>query len=274
MIVDLHNHSYYSDGVYSPKEVVKLAYKNGCKLIALTDHDTTDGVLEAQQSANEFQVELIHGVEISAFWQNMTIHIIGLGINIDNDKMQEGLEHNKNLRKQRAEKIAFGLRRIGIKNAFEKAQKLSKTSNMTRTHFAQMLINEGYSKDMKSVFRSYLAGKKPGSVRVQWENIDKVISWIHAAGGKAIIAHPFRYKITNKKIKYLLSDFKEFGGDGIEVVNAFSSNDEINLSAKWSKEYNFLTSCGSDFHGWPNQRNKIGELKELPNLDNAVWKYL
>ena len=162
MKVDLHNHSYYSDGVFSPGEVVGLANEAGCDLFSLTDHDTTAGVAEAQIEADKLGVKLLNGVEISAFWRNMTIHIVGLGIDLNNDKLQEGLAHNQQLREDRADKIALGLWRSGIKDALEKTQKLSKTSMLTRTHFAQMLIKEGYCKDMKSVFRRYLTGKKPG----------------------------------------------------------------------------------------------------------------
>jgi len=274
MKVDLHNHSYYSDGVFSPTEVVRFADEAGCDLFALTDHDTTDGLDEARQTADKLSVDLVSGVEISAFWRNMTIHIIGLDIDINNDILQAGLVHNQQLRKERAEKIALGLRRAGIKDALEKTQALSKTDMLTRTHFAQMLIGEGYCKDMKSVFRRYLTGKKPGGVRVEWKNIDEVVGWIHDAGGKAVLAHPFRYRMTQTKIKNMLTDFKEVLGDGIEVVTATSTDEEITVSNKWAKEYKLLSSCGSDYHGWPNQRIQIGCLRDLPSLDNAIWRYL
>ena len=274
MKVDLHNHSYYSDGVFSPSEVVRLADEANCDLFALTDHDTTDGLNEARKTADKLSVDLVSGVEISAFWRNMTIHIIGLDIDINNDTLQAGLVHNQQLRKERAEKIALGLWRAGIKDALEKTQALSKTDMLTRTHFAQMLIGEGYCKDMKSVFRRYLTGKKPGGVRVEWKNIDEVVGWIHAAGGQAVLAHPFRYKMTQTKIKNMLTDFKEILGDGVEVVTATSTDEEITLSNQWAKEYELLSSCGSDYHGWPNQRIQIGSLRDLPNLDNAIWRYL
>ena len=274
MKVDLHSHSYYSDGVFSPKEVIDFADIAGCSLFSLTDHDTTNGLSEAQERAKKLSINFIPGVEISAFWQNMTIHVVGLGIDINNDKLQEGLAHNQQLRMDRAEKIALGLWRSGIEDALEKTQKLSKTSMLTRTHFAQMLIKEGYCKDMKSVFRRYLTGKKPGGVRVEWKNIDEVVNWIHSAGGKAIIAHPFRYQMSHTKIKKLLYEFKEVLGDGLEVVTATSTDEEVSLSTQWSEHYKLLSSCGSDFHGWPNQRVRIGGLRDLPNLDNAVWRYL
>jgi len=274
MKVDLHNHSYYSDGVFSPTEVVRLADEADCNLFALTDHDTTDGLAEAQQMADELSVNLVSGVEISALWRNMTIHIVGLGIDINNDILQKGLHYNQRLREERAEKIALGLRRAGITDALEKTQELSKTDMITRTHFAQMLIREGYCKDMKSVFRRFLTGKKPGASRVEWRSFDEVVGWIHAAGGLAVIAHPFRYRMTQTKIKNMFLNFKEVLGDGVEVVTATSTAEEITLSNQWAKEYKLLSSCGSDYHGWPNQRIQIGCLRDLPNLDNAIWRYL
>ena len=274
MKVDLHNHSYYSDGVFSPTEVVRLADEADCNLFALTDHDTTDGLAEAQQMADELSVNLVSGVEISAIWRNMTIHIVGLGIDINNDVLQKGLNYNQRLREERAEKIALGLRRAGITDALEKTQELSKTDMITRTHFAQMLIREGYCKDMKSVFRRFLTGKKPGASRVEWRSFDEVVGWIHAAGGLAVIAHPFRYRMTQTKIKNMLIDFKEVLGDGVEVVTATSTDKEITLSNQWAKEYKLLSSCGSDYHGWSNQRIQIGRLRDLPNHDNAIWRYL
>ena len=274
MIADLHNHSNYSDGVLSPTEVVRLASYAGCDLFALTDHDTTKGLMEARTEADNLGINFVNGVEISAFWRNSAIHIVGLGIDIENDLLQTGLEFNQNLRNDRAKKIALGLWRSGIKDALEKAQKISGGPMLTRTHFAQMLIQEGYCKDMKSVFRRYLSGRKPGGVRVEWKDFDEVIKWIQSAGGKALIAHPFRYRMTYTKIKKMLKEFKEVGGDGFEVVNANSSDEEISLGGQWSADYDLLASIGSDFHGWPNQRVQIGNLADLPNNCRAIWSYL
>ena len=274
MKIDLHSHSFYSDGVLSPSEVVKLASQAGCELFSLTDHDTTEGSAEAKLEADKLNLSLINGVEISAFWRNMAIHILGLGIDINNDILQTGLEHNQKLRKERAEKIALSLWRSGIKDALEKTQSFSKTDMLTRTHFAQMLISEGYCKDMKAVFRRYLTGRKPGGVSVEWKGFDEVVHWIHAAGGKALIAHPLRYRMTNTKIKKLLIDFKGVLGDGLEVVTGTSTEEEVKLSNQWAKDYNLLASCGSDFHGWPNQRVQIGNLRDLPDPEKAIWRYL
>jgi len=272
MKIDLHNHSYYSDGVLSPSEVVLLAKEQGCDIFALTDHDNTDGLLEAQQQADEIDLQLVHGVEISAMWSNMTIHIVGLGIDANNKTLQDGLKQHQEFREIRAEKMARGLGGASIFGAMEKVKKIAITNMITRTHFAQMLIQEEVCKDMKSVFKRFLTGKKPGGVGGKWAEYDKVIEWIHAAGGVAVLAHPLRYRMTNTKVKRMMSDLSENGCDGVEVITAHSTKEEINLVSKWAEESDLLASVGSDYHGWPNQRVQIGHLQNLPNSDRAIWR--
>jgi predicted metal-dependent phosphoesterase TrpH len=272
MKIDLHNHSYYSDGVLSPSEIVLLAKEQGCDVFALTDHDTTDGLLEAQQKADEIGLQLVHGVEVSAMWSNMTVHIVGLGVDIDNEVLRQGLRRHQDFRQIRAEKMARGLGGAGVFNALEKVKIVAKKGMITRTHFAQMLVQEGVCKDMRSVFKRFLTGKKPGGVGGKWAEFDEVIEWIHAAGGKAVLAHPLRYRMTNTKIKRLLSHLSGAGLDGVEVVTGSSSGDEITLVSQWAKEFGLLASIGSDYHGWPNQRVRIGHLQDMPNVNETIWK--
>jgi predicted metal-dependent phosphoesterase TrpH len=271
MKIDLHNHSYYSDGVLSPSELILLAKKEGCDLFALTDHDTTNGLIEAQTQADKIGLNLIHGVEISAMWSNMTIHIVGLDVDIDNEILQAGLKQHQYFRQIRAEKMARGLGGAGVFNALEKVKLVAKTEMITRTHFAQMLVQEGVCKDMRSVFKRFLTGKKPGGVGGKWAQFDDVISWIHAAGGKAVLAHPLRYRMTNTKIKRLLSNLSSAGLDAVEVVTGTSSADEITLMSAWAKELDLACSVGSDYHGWVNQRTRIGHLQAMPNINKMLW---
>ncbi len=272
MVIDLHNHSYYSDGVLSPTEVVHLAKKQNCDVFALTDHDTVDGLAEASLEASNLNLQFIFGTEISAIWNNMTIHILGLKINPNNKALQDGLKKHQQLREIRSEKIARSLGGAGIIDAMEKTKALAKTGMITRTHFAQMLIQEGVCKDMKSVFRRFLTGKKPGGVGAKWAQFDEVIGWIRGAGGVAVLAHPFRYRMTHTKIKRMMSDLAVNGCDGIEVVTATSSADEIKLASQWANELGLLASSGSDYHGWSNQRIQMGCLQDLPNFEQAIWR--
>lgn len=271
MKADLHNHSYYSDGVLSPSAVVGIASEAKCDLFSLTDHDTTQGLIEAENKANKLSLKFIKGVEISSYWNNMSIHIVGLNIDDNSDILQQGLQYNQSLRIDRAKKIAMQLRRIGISDAMEKTQELCKKDMLTRTHFAQMLVKEGYCKDIKSVFRRFLVGRKPGGVKVEWKDFKEIIGWIHGAGGLAVLAHPLRYSMTNTKVRKMLYDFKQAGGDAVEVITAHIKKEQIALVSRWAKDLNLMASCGSDFHGWANQRIKIGNLLDIPKSNIEIW---
>ena len=274
MKIDLHNHSYCSDGVLSPTEVVRLAKEQECDIFALTDHDTTDGLVEAKIEAGKLGLEFVPGVEVSAMWSNMTIHILGLGIDVNNKVLQAGLKQHQEFRAIRALKMARGLGGAGVVNAMEKTQAVAKRSMITRTHFAQMLIQEGICKDMKSVFKRFLTGKKPGGVKSEWAQYDEVISWIHTAGGVAVLAHPLRYRMTSTKVKRMMNDLAVNGCDGVEVVTGSSNADEITLMSQWADELGLLASSGSDYHGWPNQRVRIGRLQDLPNQSKNILNSL
>ena len=272
MKIDLHNHSYYSDGVLSPTKVVRLAKEQGCDMFALTDHDTVDGLAEAELEASKLGMQFVPGVEVSAMWSNMTIHILGLGVDAENEVLQAGLKQHQDFRQLRAEKMARGLGGAGVVGAMEKTQAIAKKGMITRTHFAQMLIQEGVCKDMRSVFKRFLTGKKPGGVGGKWAQFDEAIEWIHAAGGKAVLAHPLRYRMTNTKVKRMMGDLVANGCDGVEVVTGSSNADEITLMSQWARELGLLASSGSDYHGWPNQRIRIGHLQDMPNVNETVWK--
>jgi len=274
MIVDLHTHSYYSDGVLSPKDIVMKAVNAGCHYLSLTDHDSTEGLKEASICSKDLSLNFIQGVEISAKHLAHSVHIVGLGINPNNKFLVHGLMKNNKLRIDRAKKIGNSLSHAGIENAYEKTKNLSKTKYITRTHFAQMMIKEKICNNLSSVFKKYMTGNKPGAVKVDWASSVEVINWIHQSGGLAILAHPLRYKLTLTKMKKLVSDLKEIGLDGIEIVNSFSSLDDIAKSKKIADEHELLYSCGSDFHGWPNQCIELGKIPLYDYGKKFVLNYL
>ena len=274
MNIDLHTHSYYSDGLLSPKDIVRKAVNAGCNFFSLTDHDTTDGLEEAKKYAERFNIKFINGVEISAQHSSQSIHIVGLGINPNEELLIDGLKKNNQFRVNRAKKISKGLGRVGIQGAYEKARKLSKTDYITRTHFAQMLIKEKVCSNMSSVFKRYMTGKRPGSVKGEWASSVEVINWIHQAGGLAILAHPLRYKMTLTKLKELVRDLKFLGLDGIEIVNSFSSIEDISVSQMIADDNELLYSGGSDFHGWTGQTIELGNIPKFNYGKKLVINYL
>jgi len=274
MKIDLHTHSYYSDGVLSPKEIVEKAVNAKCEFLSLTDHDSIEGLFEASEYSRSFNLGFINGVEVSAKFNSQTIHIVGLGFNPKEKTLIEGLKKNNTFRIDRAKKISEGLLEAGIEKAYEKASAISKTEYITRTHFAQMLIQEKICPNMSSVFKKYMTGKKPGSVKGEWASSEEVIYWIHKAGGLAILAHPLRYKMTLNKLKKLVNSLKTLGLDGIEIVNSFSRFDDIKIAKLIADENELLYSSGSDYHGWPNQTIQLGGLPEYDFGRKSVINYL
>jgi len=274
MNIDLHTHSYYSDGLLSPKDIVRKAVNADCSFFSLTDHDTIEGLEEAKEYAESFKLIFINGVEISAQHNSQSIHIVGLGINPNEKRLLNGLKKNNQFRVYRAKKISEALERVGILRAYEKARTLSKTDYITRTHFAQMLIKENICSNMSSVFKRYMTGKKPGAVKGEWASSVEVINWIHQAGGLAILAHPLRYKMTLTKLKKLVKDLKLLGLDGIEIVNSFSSAEDMAVSKMIADENELLYSGGSDFHGWIGQKIELGNIPKFDYGEKLVINYL
>lgn len=273
MNVDLHAHSYYSDGELAPSDVIKIAVENGLDAVALTDHDSTDGLIEAKQAADSYGIQLIPGTEISASWRYKDIHIVGVGIDPAQADLAEGLQHHQQLRRDRAKAIGDCFEQIGIQGAFEAASQLAGKGLIARPHFARFLVDAGHCKDMGTAFRKYLRRGKPAYVKTAWRPLEEVIGWIKNAGGIAILAHPCRYQLTSTQLRHLLQDFVEAGGEGIEVVTGNQTLNDTQHVARLCKDYKLLASRGSDFHG-PSSRAELGKMAQLPLSCTPVWSRL
>jgi len=271
MNYDLHTHSTASDGTLSPTELVLLAKQNGVDVLALTDHDTTDGLQEASEAAKQCDMTLINGVEISVTWENMTIHVLGLGVDPDNKALQEGLLALRTFRQWRAEEIGRRLEKSGIEGAYQGALKFVKGQLVSRTHFARYLVECGKAKNVGAVFKKYLVNNKPGHVSGKWADLEDAISWIRGAGGNAVIAHPARYRMSATKLRRFIEHFKAFGGIGIEVVSGNHSPNDRRDAALYAKRYSLLASQGSDYHGPENAWVELGKLHPLPSACEPIW---
>lgn len=268
---DLHSHSTASDGALSPEALVARAIEQGVDVLALTDHDGTEGIKAAQQAAQDAELTLLPGVEISVTWGNSTFHIIGLNVDIDNPQLQQGLSEMRAFRVERAELIAQRLEKAGIKGALEGAQKYASDVMLGRVHFAQFLVEHGHAKDINDVFKKFLVRNKPGYVPGHWASLTDAVSWITAAGGQAVIAHPARYRVTATKLRRFITEFKAAGGVGIEVVSGRQHPEEVKNMAKLAEQYDLLASCGSDFHTPDNSWVELGQLSQMPSSCRPVW---
>ncbi len=271
-VYDLHTHTFYSDGALAPAELVARAAANGVHVLALTDHDVTDGVPEALDAARQAGIALVPGVEISVTWGGQTVHVVGLQIDIASAGLQNGLARLREFRAWRAEEIGRRLAKAGIPGAIEGARARALRGLVSRTHFAQFLVAAGYAADVRSVFKKFLVHGKPGYVPGQWAGLDEAIGWIRAAGGQAVLAHPARYKITATKLKRLLGEFRDAGGAAIEVVSGSHSRDDMFRFAQLARSYDLLASSGSDFHGPYNYYMDLGPLPPLPDGCTPVWQ--
>ena len=268
---DLHSHSTASDGSLSPTELVARAIEHNVDVLALTDHDGTEGVTEARQAAQGSNLRLISGVEISVTWGGTTIHIVGLNIDIENQTLQQGLSGMRHYRIERAEEIAKRLDKAGIAGALEGARKYASDIMLGRVHFAKFLVEHDYAKDINDVFKRYLVRNKPGYVPGEWASLEDAVNWITSAGGQAVIAHPARYKITATKLRRLISEFKEAGGIGFEVVSGRQHPEEIKTMAALAEKFELFASRGSDFHSPDNTWIELGRLPELPESCQPIW---
>lgn len=272
---DLHCHSTASDGKLRPSELINLAVKNNIRTLALTDHDTVNGLVEAASTADANGINLVPGIELSTTWNDKCFHIVGLNIDPQHPALKQGISDSQNQRIERAKLIAAKLTKQGIGNGsiYETIKEASGEGMITRTHFAQYLVDQGYGRDLKSIFKHYLVRGKPGFVATKWPNLDDVVSWINDAGGQAIIAHPMRYKLTGSWMRKLLFAFKQAGGTGIEVVCGNNSTEDTRHSAAFARRYQLAGSVGSDFHSPENSWSKLGNLARLPDDIEPIWRY-
>jgi len=272
-LYDLHAHSTASDGTLTPTQLMQRAHAAGIQVMALTDHDTLDGLPEAAQTAADLGLEFVPGVEISVSWQHGTVHIVGLGIAPDNELLCEGLAGLREFRDWRAQEIGRRLEKAGVPGAFEGARALSNGQLVSRTHFARYLVDRGHASDVRGVFRHYLVHGKPGHVPGQWAELADAVRWIRTAGGQAVIAHPARYPLNRSKLRRLIDEFAAAGGEALEVVSGSHSRDDYHEMARHARDFGLLASAGSDYHGPEQAWIALGHLPDLPDGCVPIWKY-
>ncbi|MGZ8190540.1 MAG: PHP domain-containing protein [Methylococcaceae bacterium] len=273
-IYDLHCHSTASDGALSPSELVQRAHQRGVTTLALTDHDTTAGLREAQECATTTGIKLIAGIELSTNWQNKCFHIVGLGINPAYPPLAEATQRLQHIRLERAEKIAGKLEKKGIPGALDAVKKAAGDGMITRSHFADFLLAQHHVDSQQEAFDRYLANGKAAYVATIWAELELAVSWITQSGGVAVLAHPLRYNLTANWMKRLLTAFKDAGGQGMEVVTGRNSPDEIKLAANYARRFELAGSTGSDFHSPENQWVELGRFAPLPDNIKPVWELL
>lgn len=271
-LIDLHCHSTISDGLLPPQDLVAHAAQRGVKVLGLTDHDDLGGLAMAAEAAKLHDIAFINGVEISVTWKRRTLHIVGLKINPENAALMTALAKVRIGREERAIEMAAGLAKAGIAGAYEGAKTFAKQSIMTRSHFAQYLVQAGHAKNVKSVFKKFLVKGKPGFVDHQWMGLEEAVTLINASGGTAVIAHPGRYDLGFVNMHLLMHEFRGYGGEAIEVVTGSHTPPQYDQFAKIAHRFSLKASQGSDYHGPGLSYMEMGYLPDLPKGCVPVWQ--
>ena len=272
---DLHCHSVVSDGTLTPEALAQRARANGVELWALTDHDEVGGQQRAMAAAAAQGMDYLTGVEISVTFIGTTVHIVGLGFDPDDAQLVQGLGDTRGGRGQRAQEMAQQLAQVGIRNAYEGALRyVGNPELISRTHFARFLVETGVCRDTSEVFRRFLTEGKPGYVPHRWAALGDAVRWITQAGGMAVIAHPARYKFSATQEYALFSEFRQHGGQGVEVVTGSHTAAEYVTYAAMAQEFGLAASRGSDFHSPEESHTDLGALPGLPGQLTPVWELL
>lgn len=269
---DLHAHSTASDGTLAPAELMRKAAEAGVRVMALTDHDTVDGLAEAEAESARLGLEFVPGIELSISWNGATVHIVGLGLDRNSQPLNQGLQGLRDFRDWRAEEIGRRLAKARIADAYEGAKAFSNGKLISRTHFARFLVQAGHADSVGGVFKKFLVQGKPGYVPGDWASLEQALGWIRDAGGQAVIAHPARYKMTRSKLRRLIGEFQELGGEALEVVSGSHTRDEYFTMANHANNFHLLSSAGSDYHGPENPWIQLGKLPDLPDICRPVWQ--
>ncbi len=274
MLIDFHCHSRASDGALTPQELLERARSNDIRMLAITDHDTVAGYRQAAQQLGEYvgAPQLVPGVEFSCRWSGTTVHIVGLGVDVEHPAMQEGVSEMDQARRERGEKIASRLASRGFPGALEGALAEAGDSQLGRPHFSAWMVSQGLVADHNEAFDKYLGQGKPGDVKAFWPELARVVGWIVDAGGVAVIAHPLKYRFTRMKLRRLVVDFIAAGGGAIEIQSGRQTPDQIAQLSRLAAEFELEVSVGSDFHRdgpyWPDLGVELPRLGEL----RGVWE--
>ena len=276
MNVDLHCHSTASDGSLTPTELVARAYEQGVRTMALTDHDTLEGQVEAREAMRARGMQWVSGIELSCTWSGATIHILGYGFPLDAPPLLAAVESLHRGRWLRAEEISRRLAAKGMPGALEGAraiqQALGDSGNApARPHFADFLISAGHVKDRAEAFRKWLGAGKLGDVKLHWPTLDDTVETLRQSGAWVSLAHPMHYELTRSKRRRLIADYIQAGGQALEVVNGMPPAEQVGTLSILTREFGLLASAGSDFHG-PGTWSEIGVYRPLPEDLPPLWR--
>lgn len=246
---DLHTHSTASDGQYTPTQLVKIAKERGLEALALTDHDTTDGLAEAIEAGNRYGLPVIPGIELSAK-EYPTFHILGYGFSPDSTVLQDFCHEMKARRDNRSERLLTFLREKGIELSLSEVAEIAGGNIIGRPHFAQAMVRRGYVSTNREAFDRYLDTEEyHEKVEREKPSVRECIQIIKASGGKVSLAHPYQIGIGDSVLEKLVAELAICGLDAIECYYPKYTLEQQRFYLHLAEKYHLYRTGGSDFHG-------------------------
>ena len=277
--VDLHTHSFISDGTLSPEQLVQAALDLKIHTLALTDHDTMDGLVLARKHAQDYDIQIISGVEISSQWsrpntqKSYGVHIVALNMQ-DEAPIKTMLEKQKKVRAERAKLICELLEKcIGFDIYPEVMAKVDGfPDRVTRTHIAKTLVEKNIVSRPQQAFDRFLKEGKKAFVKFDGIGLKETIEVIHASQGFAVLAHPTRYDLSATNIRYLIELFAECGGDAVELPSSSEPLSTRQMVDRMIQQFDLAVSIGSDFHGENMPWIKLGNTPKVNEGQTGIWE--
>jgi 3',5'-nucleoside bisphosphate phosphatase len=264
--IDLHTHTTYSDGSASVDQLIELAATMHASAVSITDHDTVAAVSEARVAADRFGIEFVPGVEISAEYSPGTMHILGYCFDDQAVALVAKLDELRIAREQRNPQIADRLRLLGFDITYDEVAMLAGNKVVGRPHFARAMIEKGYVSSVQDAFDRFLKKGAPAYVEKARLSPSEAISLIQAAGGVAVLAHPYQLKLSSyEEVDDLIGELAELGLDGIEAVYSRHSEAQRASYSEIAKRHHLLITGGSDYHG--SYKPDIDIVTGLGNLE-------
>ncbi|MEX0740911.1 MAG: PHP domain-containing protein [Pseudohongiella sp.] len=271
-MIDLHSHTWFSDGLLSPQDLIKRASELGINHLAITDHDSVAAHAAVSAADIPAGMRLIPGVEISTLWDNREIHIVGLFIDTADPALISLLQSQQAKRRERALDIGMKLEKAGISGLKDYLAE-QPCEAVSRNHIADFLIARGHASGKQQAFSKHLGKRGRYHSNAHWCSISDAVAAINSANGIAVVAHPDRYKLNRIKLRRLLTEFTEAGGAALEVSYSNLHPDKMKNLADLCCELNMWASIGSDFHTPHTTWMDLGRVRKLPAHceDRALW---
>lgn len=255
-LVDLHLHTNFSDGTYTPQELVLKSIKCGLSAIAITDHDTVSAIIPAMEAAKEKNLEVLAGIEFSSEYETKEVHILGYLIDYQNSALLERFDFLKKSRIERVYKIIDKLKGMGVILNPEAVFEVAKGGTVGRLHIARAMLKEGLISSLAEAFGKYIGDKCPAYVLGFKFSVKEAIELIKKSGGIPVLAHP--YTLDNDE---LILQFIEYGLMGLEIYYPEHSQSMVNFYLKLAQKHHLLVTGGSDCHGVAKPEVKLGSMK-------------